>query len=92
MAIELTDVLRESIRHSPPSNTEPNFDRLPDVKALGNMELRYREAPAASRLVESHFAASFMLLTCSGSLYSAALGGVPETSMWLLKRLKLSRG
>src|SRR4051794_36527030 len=81
MAIETTNVLRESIRYSPVSNTEFNSERLPKPEELEGMELRLRVEPRGDRWERplQTVVVSLGLM----ALYSAVWRAAPDSVRWL---------
>src|SRR5690606_5681934 len=67
-------------------------DRLPDSKALGSMELRFREAPVVSPFIAAHLTSSFVTLCSLGTLFVAAVAEVPAICFWLWGRAQALEG
>ncbi len=76
MSIATTNVHRESIVHSPISNTELNAERLPDAKALAGMELLFR-GDCAPSLLAKHPVSTLTVFALSGCLYAFTCSTAP---------------
>jgi hypothetical protein len=91
MLIDPTDVHRQSIHHSPVSNTELNLERLPDAKALAGMELRFRPESQSSFMARYPFGTLVTFLSL-GSVYTLGLYMSPQFATWLWLKLQETQG
>lgn len=80
MSANSSNVLRQSIRVSPTSNTEVNTARLPDPKSLDGMELRYREE---SPNINSASPVAFSLWMAACGVYAMVWKQAPYVGEWL---------
>lgn len=92
MEVQTTDVVRQSIRFLPSSNTELNQERLPDPESLRGMELRYRVEPTSLMVLRQHPVASMLLASSVAFGYAMLWHYVPTVGRWLLNEAQQLEG
>ena len=83
MSISSSDVSRASLRTSPISNTEINFERLPNRQALEGMEFRYRDERAYSSSKAFVIALGLVVI---GQFYACLWRLAPRIIEWLWQK------
>jgi hypothetical protein len=91
MSVATTNVQRQSIVHSPISNTELNLERLPDAKALAGMELLFR-VDCTPSLLAKHPLGTLTAFALLGCLYAFTCYSTPAIIDQLWTKAKETEG